>query len=63
MDQSNDIERNAQVRSMDAIYRGSDCASVWLGLIPVPESYKDMVARSPEPVKLLDCDPFPRAIA
>ena len=58
IDQSNDLERNAQVRFMDATYRDSVCASVWLGLVSVPESYKHMIANSREPIKLLDCDPF-----
>ncbi|KAI9659459.1 MAG: hypothetical protein M1821_001717 [Bathelium mastoideum] len=43
---------------MDATYRDAVCASVWLGLVPIPETYKQMMASLREPTKLLECDPF-----
>jgi len=42
IDQSNDKERNAQVRVMDKIYSNACCVSVWLGLPPSAEQYKHL---------------------
>lgn len=37
IDQTNNPERNVQVRFMDATYRHATCVSVWLGLMPFPQ--------------------------
>ncbi|TRX88150.1 hypothetical protein FHL15_010948 [Xylaria flabelliformis] len=34
IDQTNDQERNEQVREMHKIYRGAECVSLWLGSLP-----------------------------
>ncbi|KAK4099068.1 HET-domain-containing protein [Parathielavia hyrcaniae] len=46
IDQSNDAERNVQVRLMDETYHNAACVSVWLGLPTIP---RDMMMRSPDP--------------
>ena len=58
IDQSNNVERNAQVRRMDATYRDAACVSVWLGLIPVPDMYESSFQQWKEPIKMLDSDGF-----
>jgi hypothetical protein len=58
IDQSNDVERNAQVRRMDATYRDAACVSVWLGLIPLPDMYGTSFQQWNEPIKTLDSDDF-----
>jgi hypothetical protein len=55
IDQSNDSERNAQVRLMDETYRDAACVSVWLGLVPTAEQYTKF---GPEPVQTFDDDGF-----
>jgi len=37
IDQTNDAERNSQVRLMDQAHRDAVCVSVWLGLVTLPE--------------------------
>ena len=57
INQSDDAERNAQVRRMDQTYRSAACVSVWLGLPTVPD---DRTRGWPEhvPVKTIEADPF-----
>jgi hypothetical protein len=58
IDQNNDLERNAQVRDMDATYRDATCVSVWLGLIPIPDFYGTGWPQLHEPIKTIDSDGF-----
>jgi hypothetical protein len=55
IDQDNDSERNAQVRSMNATYRDAAVVSVWLGLMPGWERYR---YRFLDPIKTFDVEPF-----
>ncbi|RWA10602.1 hypothetical protein EKO27_g4502 [Xylaria grammica] len=43
IDQSNVAERNAQVRVMDEIYKNARYVSIWLGLDPRFEHYRDRI--------------------
>ncbi len=57
IDQTNDQERNAQVRLMDTIYRNASSVSGWLGLVPAADEYKYM--HNPHrPIKTFDQEPF-----
>ena len=47
INQANSTEKNAQVGSMDEIYRNATCVSAWLGLVPMPDMF------SPVPPELL----------
>jgi hypothetical protein len=55
IDQTNDAERNSQVRLMDQTYRDAVCVSVWLGLVTLPEHI-----RSPTqiPIRTVESDGF-----
>lgn len=55
IDQTNDQERNAQVRLMDEIYRNASCVSVWLGLAPAADEY---MHNRHGPIKIFDQEPF-----
>jgi hypothetical protein len=55
IDQTNDEERTAQVRLMDAIYRDAAFVSVWLGLVPAADQF---MHGSRAPIKTFDQDPF-----
>ncbi|KAI1128309.1 hypothetical protein F5Y10DRAFT_240706 [Nemania abortiva] len=48
-------ERNAQVRVMDEIYRNASYVSIWLGLDPRLETYRD---RIDGPVRTFDAENF-----
>jgi hypothetical protein len=59
INQTNDSERNAQVRLMDKTYSNAACVSVWLGLVPVPEHcMTQYMTFGPERIKTLDIDGF-----
>ncbi len=51
IDQTNDTERNSQVRFMDQTYRDAICVSVWLGLVTLPEY---IISPPPLPIKTVD---------
>jgi Heterokaryon incompatibility protein (HET) len=56
IDQSNNLERGAQVRFMDQIYSNAASVSVWLGLAPHPEpsmTFSPSYNR-PEPILTID---------
>ena len=47
IDQTNNVERAAQVRRMDTIYRNAFCVSVWLGLPPFTVPYENRYEPTP----------------
>jgi hypothetical protein len=55
IDQTNNVERAAQVRLMDKTYSNAACVSVWLGLVPIPVEF---ISSSLEVIKTADCDGF-----
>ena len=57
INQANIAEKNAQVGSMDEIYRKATCVSVWLGLVPMPDMFSPL---PPEvlPIKTLEIEDF-----
>jgi Heterokaryon incompatibility protein (HET) len=55
IDQSNDLERNAQVSRMDETYRDAACVSVWLGLVHPPEFYLNL---DPTTTRTFDVEDF-----
>ncbi|KAI0448661.1 hypothetical protein F5B21DRAFT_496803 [Xylaria acuta] len=55
IDQTNTSERNAQVRVMDEIYKNACYVSIWLGLDPRLEEYRDWIEG---PVRTFDVDDF-----
>jgi hypothetical protein len=58
IDQTNDLERNAQVRLMDKIYQSAVSVSVWLGLPPVPEYMHETIMNYHEPILRMDVEGF-----
>lgn len=55
IDQTNDVERAAQVRLMDKTYNDAACVSVWLGLVPIPTVFTPF---SLEGIKTADWEGF-----
>lgn len=55
IDQTNNRERNEQVRLMDQTYRDAACVSVWLGLPPAANQYR---SSWPEAIRTFEDDGF-----
>lgn len=55
INQTNNTERNEQVRLMDQTYRNAACVSVWLGLSPAAKQYQSF---RPEIIKTFDDEGF-----
>ena len=53
INQDDVIEKNQQVRMMDQIYQNAFVVSVWLGLVPIPDTYN-----IPGPVVTIEVDDF-----
>ena len=58
IDQTNDSERNLNVRAMDMIYRNAAHVSVWLGLSPFPSSDSHITILPSESITTYDDDSF-----
>ncbi|KAK4155843.1 heterokaryon incompatibility protein-domain-containing protein [Chaetomidium leptoderma] len=58
IDQSNDDERDAQVRRMDKTYGNAECVSVWLGLPKLEVPDQIVFPRHRLPTKTLEVDAF-----
>ncbi|KAF3023606.1 hypothetical protein E8E14_012259 [Neopestalotiopsis sp. 37M] len=56
INQNDDVEKTAQVRMMDQIYRGAALVSVWLGLVTLPDHVS--VICNDGPIKTLETDSF-----
>lgn len=54
INQNDDVEKTAQVRMMDQIYRGAAFVSVWLGLVTQPDHVS--VIGNGEPITILESD-------
>ncbi|KAH7305102.1 heterokaryon incompatibility protein-domain-containing protein [Rhexocercosporidium sp. MPI-PUGE-AT-0058] len=57
IDQTNDAERNSQVRLMDQTYKDAVCVSVWLGLATLPEDIMQNLSTQ-MPIKRVEIDMF-----
>jgi hypothetical protein len=57
INQTNDAERNFQVRLMDQTYRDAICVSVWLGLVPMPEYIRSSLPTG-TPTRTVETDGF-----
>jgi hypothetical protein len=57
INQTNDAERNFQVRLMDQTYKDAVCVSVWLGLATLPEDIMQHLSTQ-MPIKRVEVDGF-----